>query len=208
MACIALQVNLHNDLPPSYPASTSGISIHWHGFSLHSPDHTAQWNDGFGYVQQCPIPIGSNFTYRFNVTEPPGARSRPVCTQQVTVWCNSCSLSSATVSLASDAWQTAQQAHMSTLCSCQAGCGDSCPLCRAGTYLWHDHSSALHGDGMLGALIVLPPEGVTPPGTPDYDEENTIVLLDWFHAQAPVQNFDFNRSLNTTHTAVVSKEEL
>ena len=37
------QVTLHNDLPKHYPSSTSGISIHWHGLSLQSKDHSAAW---------------------------------------------------------------------------------------------------------------------------------------------------------------------
>lgn len=66
------QVVVHNDLPSSYPMNSNGISIHWHGLSLQSPDHSSQWYDGVPYVHQCPIAAGSSFTYRFRVSDPPG----------------------------------------------------------------------------------------------------------------------------------------
>jgi len=74
-------VVLHNELPADYPASTAGISIHWHGFSLVSPNHTAAWYDGTPYVAQCPVKTGNHFVYRFLVTENPGTRWRlpPSC---------------------------------------------------------------------------------------------------------------------------------
>ena len=68
-------MTLHNDLPSDYPSSTAGISIHWHGFSLHSADHTASWYDGTPYIAQCPVAPGKHFVYRFLVTENPGAHA-------------------------------------------------------------------------------------------------------------------------------------
>ncbi len=65
----------------------------------------------------------------------------------------------------------------------------------AGTYFWHDHSSANRADGLQGPLIVLPPEGTTPPGTPHYDSEETVFIQDWFHAQGPVLAFHLQRCL-------------
>ena len=52
-----------NKLPPDYPLVSEGISIHWHGFSMGG----AEWYDGVGYLAQCPIRAGTNFTYRFQV---------------------------------------------------------------------------------------------------------------------------------------------
>ena len=69
-----LQVTLYNGLPADYPMTTAGISIHWHGLSLHSPDHTAAWYDGTPYVAQCPVKPGHSFVYRFTITDNPGTR--------------------------------------------------------------------------------------------------------------------------------------
>ncbi|KAF2768406.1 hypothetical protein EJ03DRAFT_375281 [Teratosphaeria nubilosa] len=41
--------------------STEGTSIHWHGLL----QTATPWMDGVPAVQQCPIPPGSSFTYRF-----------------------------------------------------------------------------------------------------------------------------------------------
>ena len=43
---------------------SEGITIHWHGFDMKG----VQWYDGVGYLTQCPIPSGANFTYRFQVS--------------------------------------------------------------------------------------------------------------------------------------------
>ncbi|KAK7294610.1 hypothetical protein RJT34_17499 [Clitoria ternatea] len=44
--------------------SPYNITIHWHGiFQLLSA-----WSDGPEYITQCPIPYGSSFTYKFNIT--------------------------------------------------------------------------------------------------------------------------------------------
>ena len=52
----------------------------------------------------------------------------------------------------------------------------------AGTYLWHDHSSQLRADGLQGALIVHAVGGqAAEPWT--YDEEQTLLLSDWFHGK-------------------------
>ena len=57
------KVVVANNLPDDYPLVSEGISIHWHGFSMGG----AEWYDGVGYLAQCPIRAGSNFTYRFQV---------------------------------------------------------------------------------------------------------------------------------------------
>ena len=71
-AFLSAKVTIHNDLPLDYPTNAAGLSIHWHGLSLDSPDNSAVWNDGVPYVHHCPIVIGSKMTYRFVVTETPG----------------------------------------------------------------------------------------------------------------------------------------
>ena len=60
-----LQVVVYNNLPVDWPLVSEGISIHWHGFSMNG----APWYDGVGYLAQCPIKAGTNFTYRFQVSE-------------------------------------------------------------------------------------------------------------------------------------------
>jgi FtsP/CotA-like multicopper oxidase with cupredoxin domain len=60
-ACMCAQVVVANNLPSDYPLVSEGISIHWHGFSMGG----AAWYDGVGYLAQCPIRAGTNFTYRF-----------------------------------------------------------------------------------------------------------------------------------------------
>ncbi|CAL8462933.1 g2467 [Coccomyxa elongata] len=63
-----LEVTVYNNLPATWPLVSEGISIHWHGFSMNG----AEWYDGVGYLAQCPIQAGTNFTYRFQVNEEPG----------------------------------------------------------------------------------------------------------------------------------------
>ncbi|KAK9907756.1 hypothetical protein WJX75_009340 [Coccomyxa subellipsoidea] len=63
-----LEVTVYNNLPSTWPLVSEGISIHWHGFSMNG----AEWYDGVGYLAQCPIQAGTNFTYRFQVNEQPG----------------------------------------------------------------------------------------------------------------------------------------
>ncbi|XP_061339642.1 laccase-7-like [Gastrolobium bilobum] len=44
--------------------SPYNLTIHWHGiFQLLSG-----WSDGPEYITQCPIPSGSSYTYKFNIT--------------------------------------------------------------------------------------------------------------------------------------------
>ncbi len=62
------QANLFNDLPADYPQISDGISIHWHGLDLRG----YEWYDGVGYLHICPIPVGENFTYAYQVNEAPG----------------------------------------------------------------------------------------------------------------------------------------
>ena len=71
MACLmqstgacCLQVVVYNNLPVDWPLVSEGISIHWHGFSMNG----APWYDGVGYLAQCPIKAGANFTYRFQAS--------------------------------------------------------------------------------------------------------------------------------------------
>ncbi|XP_077238839.1 laccase 7 [Tasmannia lanceolata] len=48
--------------------SPYNITIHWHGiFQILSG-----WADGPSYVTQCPIPPGSSYTYKFNITRQEG----------------------------------------------------------------------------------------------------------------------------------------
>ena len=54
---------MYNNLPSTWPLVSEGISVHWHGFSMNG----AEWYDGVGYLAQCPIQAGTNFTYRFQV---------------------------------------------------------------------------------------------------------------------------------------------
>lgn len=58
-----MQVTVYNNLPSTWPLVSEGISVHWHGFSMNG----AEWYDGVGYLAQCPIQAGTNFTYRFQV---------------------------------------------------------------------------------------------------------------------------------------------
>ena len=60
---LSAQVTVYNNLPSTWPLVSEGISIHWHGFSMNG----AEWYDGVGYLAQCPIQAGTNFTYRFQV---------------------------------------------------------------------------------------------------------------------------------------------
>lgn len=60
-----MQVNVFNDLPSSYPQTSTGVSIHWHGLSQKG----FEWQDGTGYASQCPIVPGQNFTYLFQVMQ-------------------------------------------------------------------------------------------------------------------------------------------
>lgn len=71
-AFVSAKVTLHNDLPVDYPTNAAGLSLHWHGLGLDSPDNSSVWNDGVPYVHHCPIVIGSKMTYRFIVAQTPG----------------------------------------------------------------------------------------------------------------------------------------
>lgn len=59
------QVTVYNNIPADWPLVSEGISVHWHGFSMNG----VPWYDGVGYLAQCPIKPGANFTYRFQVSE-------------------------------------------------------------------------------------------------------------------------------------------
>ena len=63
-----VEITVINDIPKTYPTSSEGISIHWHGFRMKN----AQWYDGAAYVNQCPIQHGERWTYKFVVDEMPG----------------------------------------------------------------------------------------------------------------------------------------
>ena len=75
-------------------------------------------------------------------------------------------------------------------------------LCVAGTYFWHDHSSAIRADGLSGPLIILPPAGITPAGAPVYEVEEILFVHDWFHAQGPEQAFSLNRCATRLHVTL------
>ncbi|KAK9828854.1 hypothetical protein WJX72_002416 [[Myrmecia] bisecta] len=64
-----LKVTVINNIPADFPSASNGISIHWHGFSMKG----SEWYDGSGHITQCPIPSGANFTYFWQVNEPPGS---------------------------------------------------------------------------------------------------------------------------------------
>lgn len=64
-----LRIKLNNKLPADFPQTSSGISIHFHGFSMWDNN---RWFDGAAYVSQCPVAPGSSFTYEFKVDEAPG----------------------------------------------------------------------------------------------------------------------------------------
>ena len=61
---VTAQVVVYNNIPDDWPLMSEGITIHWHGFDMKG----VQWYDGVGYLTQCPIPSGGNFTYRFQVS--------------------------------------------------------------------------------------------------------------------------------------------
>ncbi|KAJ1437310.1 Multicopper oxidase, type 1 [Sesbania bispinosa] len=44
--------------------SPYNLTIHWHGIF----QFLSAWSDGPEYVTQCPIPSGSSYTYKFNIT--------------------------------------------------------------------------------------------------------------------------------------------
>lgn len=71
--CVPVQVVVHNNIPADWPLVSEGISIHWHGFSMTS----GPWYDGVGYLAQCPIRAGTNFTYRFQVSNFPAHIPEP-----------------------------------------------------------------------------------------------------------------------------------
>ena len=55
-------LQLHSHLHLLSCSVSNGISIHWHGFSLRSPGQA--WFDGAGFLQQCPIASGQQYTLR------------------------------------------------------------------------------------------------------------------------------------------------
>lgn len=57
-----IQVTVHNGLGEE---ENEGTSMHWHGFL----QKESQWMDGVPGVQQCPIPPGESFTYRFRAEQ-------------------------------------------------------------------------------------------------------------------------------------------
>ncbi|GME51964.1 Multicopper oxidase type 1 [Neofusicoccum parvum] len=57
-----IQVTVHNELGAE---EGEGTSMHWHGFL----QKESQWMDGVPGVQQCPIPPGESFTYRFRAEQ-------------------------------------------------------------------------------------------------------------------------------------------
>ena len=70
-ACIVAQVTIYNHIPADWPLVSEGISIHWHGFSMNG----VPWYDGVGYLAQCPIKSGANFTYRFQASSLSASRN-------------------------------------------------------------------------------------------------------------------------------------
>ncbi|EKG14557.1 Multicopper oxidase type 1 [Macrophomina phaseolina MS6] len=57
-----IQVTVHNGLGED---EGEGTAMHWHGFL----QKESQWMDGVPGVQQCPIPPGESFTYRFRAEQ-------------------------------------------------------------------------------------------------------------------------------------------
>ncbi|GIL43898.1 hypothetical protein Vafri_1486 [Volvox africanus] len=64
-----LRVTLINNLPATFPSVTDGISLHYHGLRMSGP---AAYFDGATYVTLCPVAPGKNYTYEFQVNDPPG----------------------------------------------------------------------------------------------------------------------------------------
>eukprot|EP00882_Tetradesmus_deserticola_P032525 GHRQ01036966.1.p1 GENE.GHRQ01036966.1~~GHRQ01036966.1.p1 ORF type:complete len:208 (+),score=41.28 GHRQ01036966.1:131-754(+) len=64
-----VEVTVVNNIPADWPSVSSGITVHWRGFSLRG----TPWMDGTKYISQCPIPAKSSFTYKFQVNEMPGS---------------------------------------------------------------------------------------------------------------------------------------
>lgn len=60
---------MYNKLPASFPQTSSGLTIHWHGLSMWD---NATWYDGVSYLTQCPIGPGKNWTYQFKADDAPG----------------------------------------------------------------------------------------------------------------------------------------
>ncbi|XP_042486442.1 laccase-7-like [Macadamia integrifolia] len=48
--------------------SPINISLHWHGLF----QRRSGWADGAAYITQCPLVPGSNYTYKFNITDQQG----------------------------------------------------------------------------------------------------------------------------------------
>lgn len=65
--------------------------------------------------------------------------------------------------------------------------------CCLGTYFWHDHSSANRADGLSGPLIVTSTTKDPIKKAYAYDEEKTIYLSDWWHAQGASLAMHLNR---------------
>lgn len=61
---LALQITIQNRIPATFPRTSSGISIHFHGMSMWDE---AAWADGTSFVTQCPIGTGTTYTYSFLV---------------------------------------------------------------------------------------------------------------------------------------------
>ena len=54
-----LEINVHNNL------TEEGLAIHWHGLHMHGSN---QYDGAVGFTQ-CPIPVGRNFTYKFELSD-------------------------------------------------------------------------------------------------------------------------------------------
>jgi FtsP/CotA-like multicopper oxidase with cupredoxin domain len=60
----ASQMTISNLLPKSLPQTSSGISLHFHGFYMWEG---GVWSDGVAYLTQCPIAPDTSYTYKFKV---------------------------------------------------------------------------------------------------------------------------------------------
>ena len=184
--CICcLQVVVYNNLPVDWPLVSEGISIHWHGFSMNG----APWYDGVGYLAQCPIKAGANFTYRFQAS---ALIHAPFSTKRYS------SSASKAASSAGSGLHAIKRVHsggsqrLSFILCCQS-LYSFVPQVNEepGTYFWHGHAGMEKVDSFFGPLIVHPPPGAPAPA--QYDEERILLLSDNYHAESAPLTFALNR---------------
>lgn len=65
-----VKITVINQMPKTWPSASNnaGVALHWHGLSMRN----SQYADGVAFISQCPLEIGSSYTYTFTVNDPPG----------------------------------------------------------------------------------------------------------------------------------------